>query len=142
MVKKETTSETKRRTVFSERLRALYESLPYDRRDLSRRLGVPLSTLMQWEDGEAVPNGMQLRCVAMYFGLPCGFFLEVPAPGWWEGPLGNWQMADRLGLSECTVEKLEELAENAPGEVLDKLDDAIFSMAEAALAARRDWDEE
>lgn len=138
------TTNNKKDQVFAERLRLLMDAQPYDRRDLSRRLGVPISTIMKWEDGEAVPDVIQLRCVAMYFGLPCEFFLEVsvsvPEKRTEEDPLRNWQIADRLGLSECTVEKLEELAESAPGEALDKLDDAIFSMAEAVLAARDDWD--
>lgn len=146
MRKKENMKATnnKKDQVFAERLRLLLDAQPYDRRDLSRRLGVPISTIMKWEDGEAVPDVIQLRCVAMYFGLPCEFFLEVsvsvPEKRTEEDPLRNWQIADRLGLSECTVEKLEELAESAPGEALDKLDDAIFSMAEAVLAARDDWD--
>ena len=146
MRKKENMKSTnnKKDQVFAERLRLLMDAQPYDRRDLSRRLGVPISTIMKWEDGEAVPDVIQLRCVAMYFGLPCEFFLEVsvsvPEKRTEEDPLRNWQIADRLGLSECTVEKLEELAESAPGEALDKLDDAIFSMAEAVLAARDDWD--
>lgn len=146
MRKKENMKPTnnKKDQIFAERLRLLLDAQPYDRRDLSRRLGVPISTIMKWEDGEAVPDVIQLRCVAMYFGLPCEFFLEVsvsvPEKRTEEDPLRNWQIADRLGLSECTVEKLEELAESAPGEALDKLDDAIFSMAEAVLAARDDWD--
>ncbi|MBP5717734.1 MAG: helix-turn-helix transcriptional regulator [Abditibacteriota bacterium] len=146
MRKKENMKSTnnKKDQVFAERLRLLMDAQPYDRRDLSRRLGVPISTIMKWEDGEAVPDVIRLRCVAMYFGLPCEFFLEVsvsvPEKRTEEDPLRNWQIADRLGLSECTVEKLEELAESAPGEALDKLDDAIFSMAEAVLAARDDWD--
>ena len=145
--KKDTINGGKKKdTVFSERLHDLFVSMPYDRVDLSRRVGVPISTIMAWEDGEATPTEIQLRCVATYFGLPCEFFLEVsvsvPDKRTEEDPLRNWQIADRLGLSECTVEKLEELAESAPGEVLNKLDDAIFSMAEAALAARGDWDED
>ena len=143
--KKETMNSDKKDTVFSERLHDLFVSMPYDRVDLSRRVGVPISTIMAWEDGEATPTEIQLRCVATYFGLPCEFFLEVSMTvpeKRTEDPLRNWQIADRLGLSECTVEKLEELAETAPGEALDKLDDAIFSMAEAALAARGDWDED
>ena len=142
--KKETRKGGRKDTVFSERLHDLFASMPYDRVDMSRRVGVPISTIMEWEDGEAIPNDIQLRCVATYFGLPREFFLEVsvtvPEKRTEEDPLRNWQIADLLGLSECTVEKLEELAESAPGEVLDKLDDALFSMAEAALAARGDWD--
>ena len=138
-------SKTEKDMVFAERLRMLMDAQPYDRREMSRRVGVPISTIMKWEDGETVPDVIQLRCVATYFGLPCEFFLEVSVSvpeKRTEDPLRNWQIADRLGLSECTVEKLEELAETAPGEALDKLDDAIFSMAEAALAARGDWDED
>ena len=137
-------SKTEKDMVFAERLRMLMDAQPYDRREMSRRVGVPISTIMKWEDGETVPDVIQLRCVATYFGLPCEFFLEVSVgtaeKAREENPMRNWQIADRLGLSECTVERLEELAEEAPGEVLDKLDDSIFAMTEAALAARGDWD--
>ena len=43
--KKETVNG-KKDTVFSERLRDLFVSMPYDRVDLSRRVGVPISTIV------------------------------------------------------------------------------------------------
>lgn len=129
---------------FATRLCALYAALPYDQKDLARRVGVSISTLLQWEEGDRVPDVVQLKKVAAYFGLPCEFFLEDPpsVPEEREDPMLDWQIADRLGLSESTVERLHELAESAPGEALDNLDDAIFSLTETVLAARGDWNED
>ena len=131
-------SKLKDRT-FSTRLRALYDAAPYDRKDLARKMGVSISTLVRWEDGDAVPDVIRLKKMAVYFGLPYEFFLEYPSPAPKEEPMKNWEIADRLGLSESTVERLMELAETAPGEALDHLDDAVFSLTETALASRGDW---
>ena len=131
-------SKLKDRT-FSTRLRALYDAAPYDRKDLARKMGVSISTLLQWEDGDAVPDVIQLKKLAVYFGLPYEFFLEYLPPTPKEDPMKNWEIADRLGLSESTVERLRELAEIAPGEALDNLDDAVFSLTETVLASRGDW---
>ena len=133
-------SKVKDRT-FAARLHALYETVPYDQKDLARRVGVSISTLIQWEAGDKVPDVIQLKKMAVYFGLPCEFFLEFDPPRRKEDPMKNWEIADRLGLSESTVERLRELAENAPGDVLDKLDETIYSLTDTALAARGDWDE-
>ena len=127
--------------MFAERLRTLYAALPYDQRDLARSVGVSMATLLQWEEGDKVPTVTQLKKVAVYFGLPCEFFLEdlPPAPEKPEDPLLDWQIADRLGLSESTVERLKELAEAAPGDVLDSVDETIYSLTETTLAARGNW---
>ena len=42
---KKETMNGKKDTVFSERLHDLFVSMPYDRVDLSRRVGVPISTI-------------------------------------------------------------------------------------------------
>ena len=127
---------------FSLRFRALYNALPYDQRDLARKVGVTTATILKWEDGDAVPDLIQLKKIAQYFGLPCEYFLEDSLPAEEQKPqMADWQIADALGLSEGTVERLRELSASAPGDALDALDEAIYSMTEAMLASRADWNE-
>ncbi|MBQ6207528.1 MAG: helix-turn-helix transcriptional regulator [Oscillospiraceae bacterium] len=125
---------------FALRLRALYAAAAYDRKELARIAGVSIPTVMQWEEGEKTPDLTQFKRVAAYFSLPCEFFLKADLPEFSDGLPMNWKIADALGLSEGTVERLKQLAESAPGEALDGLDDAIFSMTDALLASREEWD--
>ena len=126
---------------FMLRLRALYAAQAYDRRDLARKVGVPVATLLAWEGGQKVPDIRQLHNLAAYFGLPYEFFLsDLPPVTAKKETVRNWQIADRLGLSEGTVEKLALLAEVAPGKVLDSVDDAIFSIVKSHLDENDEWD--
>ena len=126
---------------FMLRLRALYAAEAYDRRDLARKVGVSIATLLQWEEGKKVPDIRQLFALAAYFGLPYEFFLsDIPPVAQKKVTARDWQIADRLGLSEGTVEKLTLLAEVAPGKVLDSVDDAIFSIVKSHLDGNDEWD--
>lgn len=125
---------------FALRLRALYAASAYDRKELARIAGVSIPTVMQWEDGEKTPDLTQFKRVAAYFSLPCEFFLTPDLPELSDALPEDWKIADALGLSEGTVERLKQLAESAPGEALDSLDASIFSMTDALLASREEWD--
>lgn len=123
--------------IFATRLRALYASSLYERLDLARKLGVSVQTILHWEDGDEIPNVNHLRKMADIFTLPYEFFLDE-LPEDMEDTKEKWQIADMLGLSEGTVERLMQLAKNAPGEVLDSTDEAIFSLLEAAKNGNRE----
>ena len=125
---------------FALRLRALCAASAYDRKELARIAGVSIPTVMQWEAGEKTPDLTQFKRVAAYFSLLCEFFLTPDLPELSDALPEDWKIADALGLSEGTVERLKQLAESAPGEALDGLDDAIFSMTDALLASREEWD--
>ena len=125
---------------FALRLRALYAASAYDRRELARTAGASISTVMRWEEGDETPNLTQFKRVAAYFGLPREFFLTPDIPETSDALPEDWRIADALGLSEGTVERLKQLAESAPGEALDSLDASIFSMTDALLASREEWD--
>ena len=126
---------------FMLRLRALYAAEAYNRRDLAKRVGVTLPVLLQWEEGTSVPDIRQLFRLADYFGLPYEFFLtDLPPVLEKRETMQDWQIADRLGLSEGTVENLTLLAEIAPGKVLDGVDDAIFSIVKSHLDGKDEWE--
>ena len=124
---------------FALRLRALYAASAYDRKELTRTAGASISTVMRWEEGDETPNLTQFKRVAAYFGLPREFFLTPDIPETSDALPEDWRIADALGLSEGTVERLKQLAESAPGDALDGLDEAIFSMTDALLASKEEW---
>ena len=122
-----------KQNVFGGRLSSLFESAGYRRERLARYLGVTVSVVRRWENGVSYPNVYQFRGIAAFFNLPYDWFLDSPAGGRLPE---TWELADRLGLSEGTVEHLMELAQNQPGEVLDALDDAVYALVSAVEAGQ------
>ena len=106
---------------FRRRLHGLFVITDYTRADLARAMCVPYNTVLQWESGEKVPNVYQFREIADFFDMPYAWFLDGT-----DGLPGVEEIADRLGLSEGTVEALLEMEETAPEQVLDDMDDCLF----------------
>ena len=122
-------------TFFGSRLTGLFDTLGYRREDLAKYLDVTVPVVRRWENGVSCPDVNQFRKMTAFFNLPYDWFLDGP------GNLPEtWELADRLGLSAGTVEQLMELAQNQPGEVLDALDEAVYSIV-SALGSGREYAE-
>ena len=111
---------------FRRRLCGLFLITDYRREDLARHLRVPVKTVREWESGEKIPDVYQFREIANFFELPYEWFLDGT-----DGMPDTSELAELLGLSESTVEMLVKLSENAPPDVLDVVDDTIFTLAAA-----------
>ena len=111
---------------FRRRLCGLFLITDYRREDLARHLRVPVKTVREWESGEKIPDVYQFREIANFFELPYEWFLDGT-----DGMPDASELAELLGLSESTVEMLMKLSENAPPDVLDVVDDTIFTLAAA-----------
>ena len=111
---------------FRRRLSGLFLITDYRREDLARHLRVPVKTVREWESGEKIPDVYQFREIANFFELPYEWFLDGT-----DGMPDTSALAELLGLSESTVEMLMKLSENAPPDVLDVVDDTIFTLAAA-----------
>ena len=111
---------------FRRRLCGLFLITDYRREDLARHLRVPVKTVREWESGEKIPDVYQFREIANFFELPYEWFLDGT-----DGMPDTSELAELLGLSESTVEMLMKLSENAPPDVLDVVDDTIFTLAAA-----------
>ena len=115
---------------FRRRLHGLFVITDYTRADLARAMCVPYNTVLQWESGEKVPNVYQFREIADFFDMPYAWFLDGT-----DGLPGVEEIADRLGLSEGTVEALMEMADTAPEQVLDDMDDCLFQIVTVLRSA-------
>jgi DNA-binding XRE family transcriptional regulator len=116
---------------FGRRLSGLFTITGYSREELAKRLDVMLPVVRRWENGAASPDVYQFQQIADFFSLPYTWFLDD------RGDLPDiWAIADRLGLSEGTVEQLVELAKTADGDMLDALDEAVCAVLSAVSAAR------
>ena len=115
---------------FRRRLRGLFVITDRSRTDLARAMCVPYNTVLQWESGEKVPDVYQFREIADFFDMPYAWFLDGT-----DGLPGVEEIADRLGLSEGTVEALMEMADTAPEQVLDDMDDCLFQIVTVLRSA-------
>ena len=115
---------------FRRRLHGLFVITDYTRADLARAMCVPYNTVLQWESGEKVPNVYQFREIADFFDMPYAWFLDGT-----DGLPGVEEIADRLGLSEGTVDALLEMEETAPEQVLDDMDDCLFQIVTVLQSA-------
>ena len=106
---------------FRRRLHGLFVITDYTRADLARAMCVPYNTVLQWESGEKVPNVYQFREIADFFDMPYAWFLDGT-----DGLPGVEEIADRLRLSEGTVEGMVQVAETASDHTLDEFDDFLF----------------
>ena len=115
---------------FRRRLHGLFVITDYTRADLARAMCVPYNTVLQWKSGEKVPNVYQFREIADFFDMPYAWFLDGT-----DGLPGVEEIADRLGLSEGTVDALLEMEETAPEQVLDDMDDCLFQIVTVLQSA-------
>ena len=115
---------------FRRRLHGLFVITDYTRADLARAMCVPYNTVLQWESGEKVPDVYQFREIADFFDMPYAWFLDGT-----DGLPCVEEIADRLGLSEGTVEALMEMAETTPEQVLDDMDDCLFQIVTVLQSA-------
>ena len=118
---------------FGQKLRLLLDNSGYEWGDLARALGVSVRTVYAWMSGTKVPNVYTFRDIAAFFKVPYNCLLDDS-----DDLPDCWQIADKLGLSEGTVELLMEAARTMPGEAMDHLDDALFSMLESLTAAQEE----
>ena len=118
---------------FGRKLRLLLDNSGYEWSDLARHLGVSGKTVYAWMSGTKVPNVYTFREIAGFFKVPYICLLDDS-----DALPDCWQIADKLGLSEGTVELLMETARTMPGEAMDHLDDALYSMLESMTAAQED----
>ncbi len=93
-----------------------------NRQDFARIAGVTEETVAQWESGSGEPDVKEFRKLAAFFNESYERFLN-------ESHLPDmWRVADTLGLSDGTIRLLEDFAANAPGSVLDELDEKIAGL--------------
>ena len=118
---------------FSRRLRELLSASGLTCEELAQRLEVPVPLVRRWENGTSLPDVAQFRAVARIFGMPYAWFLDE-----YDGFPSAEALAERLGLSEDTVEGLLALAGTEPEEVLGLLDDTIYAAVSAVKAVRED----
>jgi transcriptional regulator with XRE-family HTH domain len=66
------------RKAFGLRIRALREEAHMTRDQLAEKAGVPVSTLVNWEQGHREPLATQLRKLSVALNIPCDSFFEGP----------------------------------------------------------------
>lgn len=94
--------------------------------NLARHLGVPGPEVRRWMNGVSAPDIYQFQEIAGYFGLPCEWFLDGG-----DGFPDVEDLAELLGLNVDTLEGLLLLAATENEDVLEPLDEAIFSVVSA-----------
>ena len=94
--------------------------------NLARHLGVPVPEVRRWMNGVSAPDIYQFQEIASYFGLPCEWFLDGG-----DGFPDVEDLAELLGLNVDTLEGLLLLATTENEDVLEPLDEAIFSVVSA-----------
>ncbi len=108
---------------FSCRLRTLFTLTDCTHEELARYVGVSVPMVQLWEDGIKTPDVYQFYAIAKYFGLPYSWFLDGT-----DHALEVTKLAQYLGLSVDTVQRLIQLSKTKSGCVLDLLDDAIYTL--------------
>ena len=118
---------------FKKCLKNLLTVSGVSREELACRLKVTVPVVNRWLNGASVPNMYQFRDIARFFGMPYEWFLdgEVRAPS-------AAEMAERLGLSEDTVEVLLSLARTEGHILLDAVDDAVYAVTSTVNAVYED----
>ena len=94
--------------------------------NLARHLGVPVPEVRRWMNGTAAPDIYQFQEIARFFGLPCEWFLDDG-----DSFPDVEDLSELLGLNVDTVEGLLLLAATENEDVLEPLDEAIFSIVSA-----------
>ncbi len=124
-------TNTKSTRNFHKHLRGLLTVSGVTRAELARHLGVTPAVVNRWLSGASAPDLYQFREIARFFEVPYECFLDCgdPFPD-------TAELAERLGLSKDTVERLMELADTECPDVLDALDDVVYTVLDAMRTAR------
>ena len=94
--------------------------------ELALRLDVTVPVVRRWMSGVSAPDIYQFREIARFFGLPYEWFLDSG-----DGFPDVEDLSELLGLNVDTLEGLLLLAETEDEDVLEPLDDAIYSVVSA-----------
>ena len=97
--------------------------------ELALRLDVTVPVVRRWMSGVSAPDIYQFREIARFFGLPYEWFLDGG-----DGFPDVEDLSELLGLNVDTLEGLMLLAETEDEDVLEPLDDAIYSVVSAFRA--------
>lgn len=57
----------------------LQELEKYSKRELAKRMGIPLSSLVNYIDTDTEPRASSLKKIAAYFNVPVSYFVEEEA---------------------------------------------------------------
>ena len=118
---------------FNKYLKNLLTVSGVSREDLASHLKVAVPVVNRWLNGASVPDVYQFRDIARFFGMPYEWFLDgevrVPTAA---------EMAERLGLSEDTVEELLSLARTEGNILLNAVDDAVYAVTSTVNAVYED----
>ena len=118
---------------FNKYLKNLLTVSGVSREELASHMKVAVPVVNRWLNGASVPDMYQFRDIARYFGMPYEWFLdgEVHFPT-------AAEMAERLGLSEDTVEELLSLARTEGNILLNAVDDAVYAVTSTVNAVYED----
>ena len=97
--------------------------------ELALYLDVTVPVVRRWMSGVSAPDIYQFREIARFFGLPYEWFLDGG-----DGFPDVEDLSELLGLNVDTLEGLMLLAETEDEDVLEPLDDAIYSVVSAFRA--------
>ena len=97
--------------------------------ELALYLDVTVPVMRRWMSGVSAPDIYQFREIARFFGLPYEWFLDGG-----DGFPDVEDLSELLGLNVDTLEGLMMLAETEDADVLEPLDDAIYSVVSAFRA--------
>ena len=97
--------------------------------ELALYLDVTVPVVRRWMSGVSAPDIYQFREIAQFFGLPYEWFLDGG-----DGFPDVEDLSELLGLNVDTLEGLMLLAETEDENVLEPLDDAIYSVVSAFRA--------
>ena len=97
--------------------------------ELALYLDVTVPVMRRWMSGVSAPDIYQFREIARFFGLPYEWFLDGG-----DGFPDVEDLSELLGLNVDTLEGLLLLAETEDEDVLEPLDDAIYSVVSAFRA--------
>ena len=118
---------------FNKYLKNLLTVSGVSREELASHLKVAVPVVNRWLNGSSVPDGYQFRDIARYFGMPYEWFLDgevrVPTAA---------EMAEKLRLSEDTVEELLSLARTEGNILMDAVDDAVYAVISTVNAVYED----
>ena len=118
---------------FNKYLKNLLTVSGVSREELASHLKVAVPVVNRWLNGASVPDVYQFRDIARYFGMPYEWFLDgdvrVPTAA---------EMAEKLRLSEDTVEELLSLARTEGNILMDAVDDAVYAVTSTVNAVYED----
>ena len=118
---------------FNKYLKNLLTVSGVSREELASHLKVAVPVVNRWLNGASVPDVYQFRDIARYFGMPYEWFLDgevrVPTAA---------EMAEKLRLSEDTVEELLSLARTEGNILLNAVDDAVYAVTSTVNAVYED----